>query len=57
MSSRTPLHWACNGGYGAIVGWALQNGADPNIIDKNLQTPLHIVSINHHRYMYDTILT
>ncbi|RDD46075.1 Ankyrin repeat domain-containing protein 26 [Trichoplax sp. H2] len=41
-NNRTPLHWACSGGYGAIVGWALQNGADPNIIDKNLQTPLHI---------------
>ncbi len=40
--SRTLLHGSANRGTLKAVRWLLQQGADPNVLDKNGRTPLHV---------------
>uniref|UniRef100_A0A182WIY5 HIT domain-containing protein n=1 Tax=Anopheles minimus TaxID=112268 RepID=A0A182WIY5_9DIPT len=42
--NRSVLHVACSRGYRDIVQFLLERGADPNIRDKNLNTPLHLAA-------------
>uniref|UniRef100_A0A182JTV9 HIT domain-containing protein n=1 Tax=Anopheles christyi TaxID=43041 RepID=A0A182JTV9_9DIPT len=42
--NRSALHIACSRGFRDIVRVLLENGANPNIRDKNLNTPLHLAS-------------
>ncbi|XP_050073117.1 ankyrin repeat domain-containing protein 54-like [Anopheles maculipalpis] len=42
--NRSALHIACSRGFRDIVRILLENGANPNIRDKNLNTPLHLAS-------------
>ena len=43
-TQRTALHYATSTGQGQIIALLLQNGADINSKDANLQTPLHYVA-------------
>uniref|UniRef100_A0A182UFT5 ANK_REP_REGION domain-containing protein n=1 Tax=Anopheles melas TaxID=34690 RepID=A0A182UFT5_9DIPT len=42
--NRSALHIACSRGFRDIVRLLLENGANPNIRDKNMNTPLHLAS-------------
>ncbi|XP_035918744.1 ankyrin repeat domain-containing protein 54-like isoform X1 [Anopheles stephensi] len=42
--NRSALHIACSRGFRDIVRILLENGANPNIRDKNMNTPLHLAS-------------
>lgn len=42
--NRSALHIACSRGFRDTVRVLLENGASPNIRDKNLNTPLHLAS-------------
>uniref|UniRef100_A0A182M9N1 Uncharacterized protein n=1 Tax=Anopheles culicifacies TaxID=139723 RepID=A0A182M9N1_9DIPT len=42
--NRSVLHVACSRGYRDIVRILLEKGANPNIRDKNLNTPLHLAA-------------
>ncbi|XP_053674188.1 ankyrin repeat domain-containing protein 54-like [Anopheles nili] len=42
--NRSALHIACSRGFRDIVQLLLENGAKPNIRDKNLNTPLHLAA-------------
>lgn len=45
---RTPLHWASRGVHFEILKYLLDEGADPNIRDKNMIAPIvSIVARNH----------
>ncbi|XP_049289673.1 poly [ADP-ribose] polymerase tankyrase-1 [Anopheles funestus] len=42
--NRSALHIACSRGYRDVVQVLLENNANPNIRDKNLNTPLHLAA-------------
>ena len=40
------LHWACDRGHLDVVKFLINGGADVNVQDPDLQTPLHYGKIN-----------
>jgi len=44
---QTALHIACRMNYNICIQLLINNGADVNVVDSNLATPLHYVAFNH----------
>ncbi|XP_058178837.1 ankyrin repeat domain-containing protein 54-like [Anopheles ziemanni] len=54
--NRSALHIACSRGYLDTVKVLLVNGANPNIRDKNLNTPLHLATCTENIEVVQTLL-
>uniref|UniRef100_A0AAG5DL42 Uncharacterized protein n=1 Tax=Anopheles atroparvus TaxID=41427 RepID=A0AAG5DL42_ANOAO len=54
--SRSALHIACSRGYLDMIKVLLESGANPNIRDKNLNTPLHLATCTENIEVVQTLL-
>ena len=56
LNKRTPLYMACISGFGNVVDFLLESGANPNQYDIHYWTPLHRASLWSHILIIQSLL-
>lgn len=55
--NRTALHAACSKGHLMLVHLLLQAGADPNLVDNKMKSPIRMAAKNGHKDVVQYLMT